>query len=345
MTKLRNIFVVSGILISYVLIFLALNSLSCNSGKQKALTVANDSVDSIKILSAQIRSNPRQHSLFYKRALLNYGNGNLQEAVNDIEIALKLDSINPVYLHTAADYFLLLGKSERSRDALLLCIKHHPQDKEAHFKLAQLYYYVKQYDDGLKEIAFIEGMNQQSDKTYFLKALIFKENNMTVKAVESLLSVLEYNPKHAEAYNMIGMIYYEADNKLAVDYFNTAVLLFPDNLQILLNAGLVYEKFGLNDKTRQVFEKAISVDSTDYQANYNMGYYLLVYGGDVKAAIGYFSKAVEIDPKAVNAYYNRGLAYELSGNETEARNDYNKALEIAPNYDLAVEALNKLDKR
>jgi tetratricopeptide (TPR) repeat protein len=45
---------------------------------------------------------------------------------------------------------------------------------------------------------------------------------------------------------------------------------------------------------------------------------------------------------ALEYYYNRGFSYELMGKFKMAELDYRKALEILPNYDLAVQGLNEV---
>ncbi len=342
-------FGITAMPLALAFVLLAVCSISCdscskNTDKPVVNPMPSDSIDDIAKISEKIRKNPRQHALFFQRSALYFEQGNVNEAANDIEIALKLDSLNPVYLLTAGDYFLMLGKSEKSKEYLDKCIARYPQNTDARFKRAQLFFYVKQYDDALAEIAFIEQAAKQSDKTYYLKAMVYKENNMFQATTEALRKTIEYNQNHTEAYNMLAMMYCDRGDPLAVEYFNTATRLFPENLLILLNAGLCYEKFGFYEKTREVYEKALRVDSSDYQANYNMGYYLLVYEDDFEKARLLFANAIEIRPKSPEAYYNRGLAFENMGKFAEAKADYYKALELVPNFEFAVDGLNRIDR-
>ena len=66
-------------------------------------------------------------------------------------------------------------------------------------------------------------------------------------------------------------------------------------------------------------------------AYYNRGlaYY---YKGDFDRAIEDFNKALELDPNYIGAHYNRGLAYYYKGDFDRAIEDFNKALELDPNY-------------
>ena len=54
--------------------------------------------------------------------------------------------------------------------------------------------------------------------------------------------------------------------------------------------------------------------------------------GNLPQAISDYNKAIEIDPNYADAYYNRGLAYYKQDNLPQAISDYNKAIGIDPNY-------------
>ena len=44
------------------------------------------------------------------------------------------------------------------------------------------------------------------------------------------------------------------------------------------------------------------------------------------------SAIIEADPKGAMAYYNRGLAYQLNGDGDRAISDFNKVIELNPNF-------------
>ncbi|NIP31627.1 MAG: tetratricopeptide repeat protein [Candidatus Dadabacteria bacterium] len=53
--------------------------------------------------------------------------------------------------------------------------------------------------------------------------------------------------------------------------------------------------------------------------------------GDWSGAIENFNKAIELAPNDADAYYNRGNAKGALGNYKGAIEDFNKAIELAPN--------------
>ena len=54
--------------------------------------------------------------------------------------------------------------------------------------------------------------------------------------------------------------------------------------------------------------------------------------GQWDKAIAEYNKAIELNPEYAEAYYNRGLAHYHKGQYDQAISDYNKAIEINPEY-------------
>ena len=60
--------------------------------------------------------------------------------------------------------------------------------------------------------------------------------------------------------------------------------------------------------------------------------------GALDAALAQFERAVTENPQLPEAYYFRGLAHLALGHTAEARADFEKLLEIAPDHARAAEA-------
>jgi tetratricopeptide (TPR) repeat protein len=54
--------------------------------------------------------------------------------------------------------------------------------------------------------------------------------------------------------------------------------------------------------------------------------------GDFKKAVSDYNKAIDVNPEFVVAYLNRGFTYSKMGEYEKAISDYNKAIEINPRY-------------
>lgn len=301
---------------------------------------------SIEEISKQIRKTPENPELFVKRAELQFKNANLDEAINDIKIALVLDSLNTDYHIILAEYRLNKGHSGPARDALIKALEIDPFNVEARIKLAQIYFYVEMYNQALREIANLEENRIDNADSHFLKALIFLEQNKMPDAIRSFRKTIDFDRNFWQAYNYLGLIYNDRNDPIAVEYFRTAINLFPENLEIRLNAGIVFQDFNRAEEAIEQYEYILSVDTTVYNAQFNKGYVYLELLKDYQKAIEAFTKAIELDRTSYPAFYNKGYAYEILGDLDRAEFNYRKALEIRPNYDPAVDGLNDvIEKR
>lgn len=338
-----------GLILLAILLLFAFSSCNSDASKSKNNSndkVSSDSITSIEELSLKIRENPESPELFVKRAELQFTENNIAEAINDMEIALVIDSLNTDYYVKIAEYYLHAGQSGLAREALQKSLSINPMNADARLKLAQIYFYVEMYNQAMREILNLEANQLQNEESYFLKGLVFYEQNMMEEAIRAFRRVIEFDRSYWQAHNFLGLIHNNMGNPLAVDYFETAVRLFPENLEIRLNAGITFQDFGHADKAIEQYNYIISVDSAVYNAHFNKGFVYLELKQNYPLAIDAFTKAIELDQNSYPAYYNIGFAYEQMGNYRMAEEYYRDALEIKPNYDLAVEGLNDvIDKQ
>lgn len=333
-------------MLKYILIFFSLSVLlvSCNNGKSDKSTVdiLNDSTITVDQLNKLIRENPKNADLFIKRSELYMKQKNMKEAANDLEIAIKVDTLRQELYTQLSELYLKQGNSERAKDILSLCLFRFPSNAKARVELAKIYFYVQMYSEAMTEILELERNNLQNADSYFVKALILNETEAYEDAVKALKKTIEYENNNWEAYNLIGIIYAKLEDPIAIEYFKTAVNLFPENSEIRFNSGWVNQQFGNTETAIKEYDEAINIDSSFYQAYYNLGYIYVNQIKDYNKALGYFSEAIRCDSSAYKAFYNRGFTYELKGNYKLAEADYRKALKILPNYDPAVEGLNEV---
>lgn len=117
-----------------------------------------------------------------------------------------------------------------------------------------------------------------------------------------------------------------------------------EKAKIHLEQGLDYSIKKDYDNAVSEFTKAIKLTPNNSKAYYNRG---SVYFNCQKYynAISDYSKVIKLEPNNSKAYYNRGTAYYYSkGDRGIVVANFEKALEINPNYKKAQEALEVLFK-
>lgn len=133
-----------------------------------------------------------------------------------------------------------------------------------------------------------------------------------------------------------------------------AVSLKPNSARYYVALGTLYGQvipanvlMGLSygKKCKDAIQKAIELDpklASAYEARGVGNYYLpQQLGGGYELAIADFRKAIELDPKRAESYLWLGLALRHQNKNADARQAFEKALQLAPNRAWVKEQLAK----
>jgi len=136
-------------------------------------------------------------------------------------------------------------------------------------------------------------------------------------------------------------------------YGEKAVALKPDNAENYRVLGTLYGQavtdlmsgLSYGPKAKEAINKAVEKApkvSMMYVARGVGNYYLPAQlGGGSRAAIPDFQKALELDPKNAEAYLWLGLSLRKENKDADARQAFNKALQLNPNRAWAKQQLEK----
>jgi tetratricopeptide (TPR) repeat protein len=314
--------------------------LSCKNNSRKTIAKTGDS---LAILTELIHNDPNNATLFSKRAVLFFNEKKLEEAIRDGEYAIKIDSLNSKYYIQLCEYYIYAAKSGKAKDILEKCNILVPNNSDILLKLSELYLIVKQYDDALKYLQIAEEIDKQISKIYFLRGIIYKEKGDTLKSINNFRQAIDINSAYYEAYILLGLIYYNRHDSLAVEYYKAAIRLKPGSIEAHYNLAMFYQENRKEKKAIDEYNVILkTIDSTYIYAWYNIGYINLEYLKKYNQAIPFFTKAIELDTNYVDAIYNRGYCYEKLQYYQIARDAYRKCNRIVPNYELAINGLNRL---
>ncbi|MEA3444823.1 MAG: tetratricopeptide repeat protein [Bacteroidota bacterium] len=332
-----------------ILITLLLAVWSCNPNKsghkeKNKQEIADSS--SIEFITAQINAGNKNPELFVRRAKLFVEQEKFNPAINDMEIALAVDSTNTDYLLLLAEYQLLTGKSGKAKESLDKCIWIDPENTNAILKLAEIHLYVEQYRESMDYILKAQNLDMNNARVYFIKSLIFKETGDTIRALESLFTSVEKNPEYYDAWMLLGSLHAVKQDSLTLQFFRNALRVVPNSIEAYYNMAMFYQNNNNPEKALRTYDDLLEKAEPDYLfAIYNKAYIYLHFMDDLDKAIELFTKSIELKNNYYQAWHNRGFAYEQKREFVPARKDYEKAIQIMPNYPLSIEGLNRLDKK
>jgi tetratricopeptide (TPR) repeat protein len=334
--------------ILFILILVALSACQQKNKPSENGDLKDKPVDSINSrlteLNELLMKNTGNAGLFDERANLYNKMENYREALKDALTSIEIDSAVSDYYVTLADAYLGLGKLQSSLQSLDKATVLDPKNIKALIKLAEINIIFKDYKKALGYIDEVIKLNELEPMSYFLRGVVLLENNDTLLAIRNFQKSIDVDQDFFDAHLQLGLIFAEKKNKLAIDYFNNALNIRPDNLDVSYYLALYYQETGGYDEAIKIYEGMLLKDTTFYYALYNIGFINLVYLKDYPKSVEYFTKVIELKPDYTDAWYNRGFAWELQKNPENSRSDYKKALEITPNYEKAIDGLNRIDE-
>ncbi|MBS1635743.1 MAG: tetratricopeptide repeat protein [Bacteroidetes bacterium] len=310
-----------------------------NSAKTDSLLAKINSPE-LLALNKKILADPNNATLYHERAKVYLDLKQLDEALGDARRALNLDSTNADNFMMVADVYFAHNNTKQSKDMLEHIIVKFPKNTDALLKLAELHFFVKQYEKAFEKINAALKINENIAKAYYLKGSIYKETGDTAKAVSSMETAVEQDNRYFNAFMDLGLMYAARHNPLALEYYDNAININPLSSEALYAKAKYLQDVANYDGAMQVYERLLSHDPAHAHTLYNMGAITFHVKKDPKKAIDYFTKAINADAQYAEAYYARGACYDELNDHNNAVADYNMCLQIKPNYGPAAEALS-----
>lgn len=318
---------------------------ACKNNPENKSDKPADTTDPLELLSQRIKTDSLNANLFNERARLYLGRGQTDKALIDLNRALELNSKESAFFMTLADVYLMMQKPDNVNAALLKAVELSPDNPMPLVKLAELNLMLEQYNTALAFTDRSLEINRFNPEAYFVRGSVFLARNDTLSALRNILLALDQKQDFYEAMIKLGVIYTIQRNPLAEQYLQRALKLFPGSMQARYQLALYLQDNERATEALLHYDTLLTLVPNHPLVLYNKGYVNLVYLNDFATAIDFFDQALINDPNYVDALYNKGRALEEMGRFVNARDVYNEVLRRRPNYELAVQALNRLDLR
>lgn len=324
---------------------------SCKNGPDEETQQANLKADSLSIklnspelkaVNAELLKDPSNAVLYNKRAKVYLMLKQLPEAIGDGIRSIKIDSTRAEFYLTLADAYFAQNKTKFAKDLLEMTERKFPDNTEALLKLSELYFLVQQYQQAIDYVNKALKLDESLAQAYYLKANIYRETGDTAKAISSLETTVEQDNKFENAFHDLGVIYAARRNPIALDYYNNALKLNPENEQVIYARAKLLQDLGKIDEALSEYERILTKNKDCENCLYNIGAIYFGIKKDNKKAIEYFTKAIAVNPNYIEAYFARGYTYAKEKDKTSAKADYNMCIKLQPNYGPAIGGLNEL---
>lgn len=338
----------SRLIINVLIVILLIINGSCKDksrGDQQFIdveTASKGTIDSLLLVyTQQIKKNPEDDGLYFKRAKLYMKNEKPMLAIADMEKAIEFEPEIFEYQNYLGDIYFGVSNVQGAIDAYSKSSKLNPADDYAFLQLGKIYLYRAEPKIAITYLNKALDVDKYNPETFSNKALYYLQMNDTSRAISNLKTAVDVDPDYLNAYIDLAYLYSLNQDKKALLYFENALRIDPQNTKVLYNRGKFYQDIGEFDLATIDYESILVIYPNHKSANYNLGFINYLRGNN-EQAIQFFSSAIFMDPSFTVAYYGLGLCYKEIGNLEMAKENFNKVLSLEPNDKLAQIELNKL---
>ncbi len=325
---------------------LALSICGCNTPTKNTdgITPVSTGDSLVDALTTKVMNDSSNASNYFNRARAYNAKNFFDLAYADMEAAIALDSTRAEYYMVYADITFKLNKTKATRDALQKVRMLDANNFDAAIRLAELFLYVRQNDLSNKYLDTLLAKDPTNNRALLMRGFNQKEKGDTTGAIKTFREAVNINPNFYDAHMQLAVLMQQQNNALAVDYFNNCIKINPNSEEALYGRGLWYQDHDALDRAIQDYTSIILINKNNAQAHFNLGYIHQIYLKVYNEAIKHYTNAIAANPQYREAYYNRGLSYETLGNIMAAKADFEKAIELKPDYTIAKEGLARVSK-
>ena len=313
--------------------------ISCKSGNKVEAGLTGDPV--IDQLTEEISRSPNNPELYLNRSEAYYEKQAYDQAIADLERVMQLDSTNLRAHHLLADVYLDNYQSARALATLQRAAALHPDSIGTKLKLSEFQLILKQYDLAFQTLADIMRIHPGNPEALFMLGMVYRDQGKTEHAIAAFQSAVERDPEMSEAWIILGDLMDRTNNPLAIQYFDNAIRVDPDNISAWHSKAYYLQN---NDKIPEALEiyKQIHEIDPQYPEAYLNSAILLMYIDSIDAAEKELDILAQVEPSNPATYFYKGKIYQFRGQKELARSAFEQALRLDDKYEQARDALKEL---
>ncbi|GAA4382480.1 tetratricopeptide repeat protein [Hymenobacter koreensis] len=274
--------------------------------------------------------NPNNAAINYKIAETNLLTGNLKDAVNFAQAALRIDAKNPYYYLLLAQVYSSQKQYDEAAKVYVSLVHDVPDSKEYLFNLADLYLAQGKLNEALTTFNEAEKEFGPLDEVSFKKQQIYLKQNNLDKALLEGEALIAANPDEVR-YVLAQAEMYAANNRLpdAIRVAQKALRQDPENPQAHMILADAYRQQGNLAESESQIKQAFQSPglNIDQKVRILIDYLKQLPNPAIeKTALDLADITTRVHPKEPKAYSVAGDVQLLANKKQLARDNYLRAL-------------------
>jgi tetratricopeptide (TPR) repeat protein len=280
----------------------------------------------ISYMNDVIEDYPNVAEYYFRRAVLNLEAKKENLAQRDIEQAISLDSTKSEYYFIKAKIHEIRDEYKASLEAIQKAESKGFSQIEADMLMGKMCYYVKDYAKAASYLGKVQEVLPNLSEMRYYRGLTYFQTQDTANAVIYLNQAIDLKKDYKEAYRALIDLYnnYGA-YKTAIRYSQRAIQNCEKDASFFYAYGKSLWGLRSYDSSMVLYNQAFELDSTIWQAGYQLGLYC-VNKKNYVAAEKYLSKVLVQKPDIEKGHYLLAAIYEFHLKRlTDALRHYQRA--------------------
>ncbi|MET4104878.1 tetratricopeptide repeat protein [Hymenobacter sp. UYP22] len=273
-------------------------------------------------LDGAITRQPRNASLYARRAAFRLDAGQADAALRDIDQALELDDSPGEFYFTKARALRTQGRIKSALAATDEAARRGFASPELNLLVGEMHLASRRYQDALDQLD--RALQQEPDlaAALFYKGVAYVGLQDTVQALDYLRASLARDPRQPETLHQLAFLLNAFRQPAqAAMYAARGLKLAPGYGPLLYDYGRQFELQNLPDSAARIYSRTVQLDTTFYRADYRLG--LTAYKSRQYArAIPHLQRALRRAPRLENAREMLAESLESLGRYPEAADQY-----------------------
>jgi tetratricopeptide (TPR) repeat protein len=302
--------------------------------------------EAIQLLTDSIDMDSTNAHLYLSRAKAYFANEQIGQAMVDINSSLQFEPNNIDTYLLLADVYYALGDEANIASTLNRAAEIDPLDARPLVKLAELNLLQQNFNPAMGYVDKALGLSTYNPRAYFVKGMCYMAAKQdTANAMKNFQIASEQDGTFYDPVEQISRIYAAQQPPYAMDYLRKAQQQFPDMPTARYELALYLQSHGEPEEALLHYDTLLMQRPDNYIVLFNKGYVNYVYLEDNEAALDYFNQTLAVKPDYLDAKYNKGRVLEQMGDYSQAMDIYKDVLRTQPNYQLAIDAINRIQNQ
>ena len=286
----------------------------------------------IRDLDAAIKLDASNVSAFNNRGYAFNSKGEWDRAISDFDEAIRLNPKFIIAYGNRGRSYQHKGDYERALRDFDEAIRLDPKSAGNYNQRGNAYFAKGDYDRSIVDYAEAIRLDPQSAVYLNNRGNAYRNKRDYDRALSDLDESLRLNSSYVIALQNRGHTYYaRKDYDRAIRDYDEAIRLDPKSAANHTHRGNAYRSKGDEDRALADYDAAVSLDPRNAVSLRNRAQSYLTKG-DSERGRRDLDEAIRLDPKWAGNYNLRGLAYKQKRDFDQAIRDFDEAIRLSPRF-------------